>query len=56
MTDRGQPRHVLLDIEHYRRLAGARRSIADAPSMPDAEPIDFEPPRAALGLQDVDLD
>lgn len=55
ITDRGQPRHVLLNIEHYRRLTGAPRSIADALAMPDGDAIDFEPSRATLGLRDVDL-
>jgi len=56
ITDRGQPRHVLLSIEEYRRLTGAPRSIADALAMPGDESIDFEAPCATIGVRPVDLD
>ncbi|MEH0198632.1 type II toxin-antitoxin system Phd/YefM family antitoxin [Caulobacter sp. CCNWLY153] len=56
ITDRGQPRHVLLSIEEYRRLAGDRRNIVDALAMPDAEAIEFEPPRATIGSRPADFD
>ena len=55
ITDRGQPRHVLLSMEHYLRLTGARRSIADALAMPGGEAIAFEPPRATIGSRAADL-
>ncbi len=55
ITDRGQPRHVLLSVEDYRRLTGERRSIVDALAMPGAETIDFEPPRATFGSRPADL-
>ena len=42
ITDRGRPAHVLLNIDAYRRLTGARRSIVDA--------------LAAPGLGDIELD
>ena len=42
ITDRGRPAHVLLSIDAYRRLTGARRSIVDALSAP--------------GLGDIELD
>ena len=42
ITDRGRPAHVLLSIDAYRRLTGARRSIVDALSAP--------------GLGDTELD
>lgn len=29
ITDRGQPSHVLLSIDEYRRLAGSQAKIAD---------------------------
>jgi len=46
VTDRGQPSHVLLSIEEYRRLTGANGNLLDLLAMPeDAEDIDFEPPR-----------
>jgi prevent-host-death family protein len=55
ITDRGQPRHVLLSIEDYRRLTHARRSIADALAMPGADAVEFEPPRATIGSRPADL-
>ncbi|MGR4862784.1 type II toxin-antitoxin system Phd/YefM family antitoxin [Caulobacter sp. LARHSG274] len=55
ITDRGQPRHVLLSIEDYRRLTGARRSIVDALAMSGEEIIEFEPPRADIVKRPVDL-
>ena len=45
ITDRGRPAHVLLSIEEYRKLSGNRRSLADALAMPDADLVDFDPPR-----------
>ncbi|MBI1685032.1 type II toxin-antitoxin system Phd/YefM family antitoxin [Caulobacter hibisci] len=56
ITDRGQPRHVLLSIEEYRRLTGDRRSIVDALGMTGSEDIAFEPPRATIGSRPADLD
>ncbi|MDG2530057.1 type II toxin-antitoxin system Phd/YefM family antitoxin [Caulobacter endophyticus] len=61
ITDRGQPRHVLLSIEEYRRLTGDRRSIVDALAQPDAETpvsdfVEFEPPRVAIGSRPADFD
>ena len=56
ITDRGQPRHVLLSIEEYRKLTGAQRSITDALAMTGDEALDFEPPRATIGARPVDLD
>ena len=49
ITDRGRPAHVLLSIEHYRRLTGERRSLAVALSMAGLADIDFEPAR--LGIE-----
>lgn len=45
VTDRGQPSHVLLSIEQYRAIAGRRKSLAEALSMPDADLVEFNPPR-----------
>lgn len=55
ITDRGQPRHVLLSIDDYRRLTGARRSIVDALSMTGGEPVEFEAPRVNIVSRPVDL-
>lgn len=55
ITDRGRPAHVLLSIQEYRRLTGQHRSIADALSMPGAEDIAFEAPRAIVDIRPADL-
>lgn len=36
---------MLLSIEHYWKLAGGQRTLADALAQPDAADIDFHPPR-----------
>ncbi len=56
ITDRGRPRHVLLSIEEYQRLTGARRSIVDALAMPGDTIIEFEAPRATIVHRAADLD
>lgn len=45
ITDRGRPAHVLLSIEHYWKLAGRQRTLADALAQPGASDVDFDPPR-----------
>jgi prevent-host-death family protein len=45
ITDRGHPSHVLLSIDEYRKLTGRRQDIMDLIAMPEAESIEFEPPR-----------
>lgn len=55
ITDRGRPAHVLLSIEEYQRLAGRRRSIIDALSMPGLADIEFDPPRARDLARPADL-
>lgn len=45
ITDRGQPAHVLLTIEDYRRLSGQSESIVTLLGMAGDEDIDFDPPR-----------
>ena len=55
ITHRGKPAHVLLSIEDFRRLAGQRRSLAEALSMPGLADIEFEPPRASIGSPPPDL-
>jgi len=56
ITDRGLPAHVLLSIEEYRRLTARPRRIADALAMPEGPEIEFEAPRASLGLRAADFD
>jgi prevent-host-death family protein len=55
ITDRGKPAHVLLSIEEYRRITGGHRKIADVLAMPGVADIEFEPPRAAIGLRPAEL-
>ena len=45
ITDRGKPAHVLLSIEDYQRLTGNIQNIVDLLAMPNAEDIEFDPPK-----------
>jgi prevent-host-death family protein len=47
ITDRGRPAHVLLTIEEYRAISGKdrKKSLAEALAMPNADQVDFDPPR-----------
>ena len=40
ITDRGQPTHVLMSIEEFRRFTGESESILEALAMPEALEID----------------
>lgn len=53
ITDRGKPAHVLLSMDEYQRLAGRGQKIADALAM--ADDIDFEAPKAEIGIKQPDL-
>ena len=55
ITDRGKPAHVLLTIEDYRRLAGKRRTLAEALAMPGVADIAFEPSRPSDVPRTVEL-
>lgn len=55
ITDRGNPAHVLLTFEAYKKLTGSNRSIVDSLAMPDGVDIDFEPERATIINRDVEL-
>ena len=44
ITDRGQPSHVLLSIEEYRKLADQEATLIDLLAMPEAKNVDFDPP------------
>lgn len=46
VTDRGQPAHVLLSIEEYRRLTGGQMTLVEALAQHDVADFDFEAPRA----------
>jgi hypothetical protein len=46
ITDRGQPSHVLMSYEEYKRLSGKGQSIWDALAVPGYEDIELDiPPR-----------
>jgi prevent-host-death family protein len=55
ITDRGQPAHVLLSIEEYRRLTGGCLSLADAVAQSEGTDFDFNPPRLGEVWKEVDL-
>jgi len=56
ITDRGQPSHVLLTIEDYQKITAQHQSIVDLLAMPNADDIDFDPPRLTSNLyQPTDL-
>ena len=46
VTDRGRPAHVFLTIEKYQELEGKKKmTLSEALAMPNADQVDFEPPR-----------
>lgn len=47
ITDRGRPAHVLLTIEEFWTISGGRKkkTLAESLAMPNADQVDFEPPR-----------
>ena len=47
ITDRGRPAHVFLTIEEYRAISAGKKKItlSEALAMPNADQVDFEPPR-----------
>jgi prevent-host-death family protein len=55
ITDRGQPSHVLLSIEEYRKLTGKTMSLAEAVAQYDVPDVDFEPPRMGRLSRPADL-
>ena len=55
ITDRGRPAHVLLSIDEYRRITGKRKSLADALAMPNADLVEFEPPRLGQLFRPADF-
>ncbi|QFY41340.1 type II toxin-antitoxin system Phd/YefM family antitoxin [Candidatus Methylospira mobilis] len=42
ITDRGQPAHVLLTFDEYRKITGGRTKIADLLALPGSEDIELE--------------
>jgi prevent-host-death family protein len=49
ITDRGEPTHVLLSIEEYRKLTGGAGSIVTQLAM--ADDVDFDVPKLAMRLK-----
>lgn len=59
ITDRGEPRYVLVTYESYkRRVEGSKgRSILEALAYPGVEDIEFDPPRLGTEtFRPADLD
>ncbi|WP_158782815.1 type II toxin-antitoxin system prevent-host-death family antitoxin [Pantoea sp. BAV 3049] len=51
ITDRGKPAHVLLTFDEYQALTKQRRNIAESLAMPGIADIDFEAPKANIGIR-----
>lgn len=56
ITDRGEPAHVLLTIQEYRRLIAEHRNLAEALSMPGLSDIHLEIPRSRERPRSADFD
>jgi prevent-host-death family protein len=59
ITDRGQPRFVLVEYEAFAALEAAKRpkrTLYDALAHPESADIDFDPPKLTLKLKPVDFD
>jgi PHD/YefM family antitoxin component YafN of YafNO toxin-antitoxin module len=54
-TDRGKPSHVLLSYGEYERITSDSESIVQALSMPGLSDVDFNPRKAAIEANQVDL-
>jgi len=55
ILDRGQPAHVLMSIEKFRKLSGQKQNILDMLAMPEAADIDFEMERVQDFPRTLDL-
>jgi prevent-host-death family protein len=55
ITDRGQPAHVLLSIEDYRKLTGGQMTLGEALAQRNAPDFDFIAPRAGNLFRIPDL-
>jgi len=54
ITDRGEPSHVLLSIDAYRRLSGKDSGWVASIQMPEDD-IDFDPPQVGFAPRSVDF-
>ncbi len=55
ITDRGQPAHVLLSIEDYRKLTGNQMTLAQALGQTNVQDFEFSPPRVDKLYSTADL-
>lgn len=55
ITDRGRPAHVLLSIAEYQKLTASPSNIVDMLAMPEADGIEFDPPRMKNLFRPADL-
>ena len=55
IADRGHPSHVLLTYERYLALSNPQASIVEMLAMPEADDIEFEPPRVGRVYRAADL-
>ncbi len=55
ITNRGQPAHVLLSIEDYRKLTGRQMTLVDALAQAGVPDFKFKPPRASRLFRPADL-
>lgn len=54
ITDRGEPSHVLLSIDEYRRLTGHGQTLVEALQMSEEDYVEVDFPRLDLRLREVD--
>jgi PHD/YefM family antitoxin component YafN of YafNO toxin-antitoxin module len=55
VTDRGKVSYVLLNIDEYNRIAGKKKSLAEALYNEAAADIEFEIPRLEMMPREIDL-
>lgn len=56
ITDRGEPSHVLMTVDDYRRMSGNGVSALDLLSMPADDEIEFDPPKSTARPRPADPD
>lgn len=55
ITARGQPAHVLLSIEDYRKLTDSQLTVGEALAQHEEHDFEFEPPRVSGLYRPADL-
>lgn len=56
ITDRGEPKYVLMTYAEYVRLSNNGKSILELLAMPGGEDIEFDPPKIGKIYRDVEFD